>query len=41
MINLDKKKNKDKKINTCDSVNALYEGQELPLNAFNILEYIQ
>ena len=28
------KEGKDKKENTFDSVNALYEGQELTLNAF-------
>ena len=28
------KEGKDKKMNTFDSVNALYEGQELTLNAF-------
>ena len=35
VINLDQdKKDKDKKQNTFDSINSLYEGQELILNAF-------
>ena len=35
MVNLDQEKNKiRRKRNTFESVNALYEGQELTLNAF-------